>query len=77
MKRIFVDFNTLNSAPVDLVKLAAPEQASELPPLCNGERVILYDADGLEVEATVILDEEGWWLAAPDGDTWSDTIPAH
>lgn len=77
MKRIFVDFNTLNSAPVDLVKLAAPGswQESQLPQLLQGERVILYDADGLEVEATVIHDERHWWLAAPDGSTWRDTIP--
>lgn len=77
MKRVPVDFNTLNSEPVDLVKLASPGswQESELPPLENGERVLLYDGDGLEVEATIIHDEEGWWLAAPDGDTWRDNPP--
>ena len=78
MKRIPVDFNTLNSMPVDLVKVAAPGtwQEEELPPLCDGERVILYDGDGLEVEAIIIHDEKGWWMAAPDGDTWRDTNPA-
>jgi len=77
MKRLWVDFNTLSSAPVDLVKIAAPGSADEqaLPPLRQGERVLLYDADGLEVEATIIHDEAGWWLAAPDGATWRDTVP--
>ena len=77
MKRIRADFNTLDSAPEDLVKLAAPGswQEQELPPLQQGERVVLYDYDGLEVEATVIHDEAGWWLAAPDGSTWRDTTP--
>lgn len=77
MKRILADFNTLDSEPVDLVKLSAPGswQERRLPPLLKGERVILYDADGLEVEATVFYDEEGWWLAAPDATTWRDTIP--
>ena len=77
MKRIIADFNTLDSAPVDLVKLAAPRswQEQQLPPLRQGERVILYDYDGLEVEATVIHDDGGWWLAAPDVNTWRDTTP--
>lgn len=77
MKRILVDFNTLNSEPVDLVKVAAPGTAQEnrLPALESGERVILYDSDGLEVEATIIRDVEGWWMAAPDAGTWRDTVP--
>lgn len=78
MKRVPVDFNTLNSEPVDLVKIASPGswQEKELPPLEDGERVLLYDYDGLEVEATIIHDEQGWWLAAPDGDTWRDNPPS-
>jgi len=77
MKRVLADFNSLASAPVDLVKLAAPGswQEAQLLPLQHGERVILYDFDGLEVKATVIHDEQGWWLAAPDGATWRDTLP--
>ena len=77
LKRIEVDFNTLNSALEELVKLASPGswQEQRLPPLRQGERVLLYDADGLEVEATIIHDEAGWWLAAPDGATWRDTMP--
>ena len=46
MKRIHVDFNTLTSAPVGLVKYL---QEDERPALREGERVVLYDADGLEV----------------------------
>ncbi|GEM_PF-1096023 len=78
LKRIHADFNTLDSEPVDLVKLAAPGtwQERELPSLKQGERVILFDSDGLEVEATVIHDEDGWWLAAPDQMTWHDTKPS-
>jgi hypothetical protein len=66
-----------NSEPVDLVKLAAPgtPQEARLPVLEPGERVILYDSDGLEVEATVLRDAEGWWMAAPDAETWRDTAP--
>lgn len=77
MKRILAGFNTLDSAPVDLVKLAAPGswQEQQLPPLQQGERVVLYEHDGLEVEATVIHDEAGWWLAAPDRATRRDTTP--
>lgn len=78
MKRLWVDFNTLSSAPVDLVKIAAPGSADEqtLPALRQGERVLLYDADGLEVEAIIIHDSAGWWLALPDTSTWRDTVPA-
>lgn len=74
LRSIAVDFNTLNSAPVDLVKFAA-ESCHERPPLQPGEHVLLYDADGLEVEATLLYQAQGWWLAAPDGDTWRDTQP--
>ncbi len=74
MKRIHVDFNTMTSAPVDLVKLAGPGtwQEATLPSLADGERVLLYDADGLEVEAIVIHDTAGWWMASPDETTWHD-----
>ncbi len=48
MKRLFVDFNTLASEPVGLVKYL---QQGGQPPLWEGERVLLCDADGLEVEA--------------------------
>jgi hypothetical protein len=76
LKRIYVDFNTLTSAPEGLVKYL---QENGQPPLCEGERVVLYDADGLEVEAAIVPFETAWgecvWLASPDGATWRDTAP--
>lgn len=74
MKHISVDFNTLNSAPEDLVKF--PQDGT--PPLVEGERVMLTD-DELEVEATVVAYVTPWGehrlMAAPDADTWRDLIP--
>lgn len=74
-KRIHVDFNTLTSAPVGLVKYL---QEDGQPSLQEGERVVLYDADGLEVEATIVpfvtTQGERVWLAAPDAATWRDTV---
>ena len=76
MLRIHVDFNTLTSAPVGLVKHL---QEDGQPPLHEGERVMLFDADGLEVEATIVPYTTAWgedeWLAAPDEATWRDTVP--
>jgi hypothetical protein len=76
MKRLFVDFNTLTSAPVGLVKYP---QENGHPQLEEGERVTLYDADGLEVEATILpfvaASGERVLLAAPDEATWRDTVP--
>ncbi len=74
MKRIEVDFNTLMSEPVDLVKLgqAGTPNGDQLPPLCDGERVLLWEP-GLEVEANIIYDAEtNYWLARPDEATWRD-----
>jgi hypothetical protein len=76
MQRIHVDFNTLTSAPVGLVKYL---QEDGQPPLQEGERVVLYDADGLEVEATIVPFMTSWGervlLATPDEATWHDTVP--
>jgi len=76
MKRIHVDFNTLTSAPVGVVKYL---QEDGQPPLQEGERVLLFDADGLEVEATVEPYVTAWgervWVAAPNEATWRDTVP--
>lgn len=76
LKRIFVDFNTLTSAPVGLVKYL---QEDGQPPLEEGERVLLFDGEGLEVEATIVPYTAPWGshelLAAPDESTWRDTIP--
>jgi hypothetical protein len=76
VKRIQAEFTTLMSAPVGIMKPAAPSswQGKELPPLTDGERVTLFDAGGLEVEAAVIQDDAGWWIATPEDATWRDTV---
>lgn len=74
MKRIEVDFNTLTSEPVGLVKLGqeGTPNGDELPPLHDGERVILWEP-GLEVEAKIIYDAAyRYWMAKPDEATWHD-----
>ena len=77
MRRISVDFNTLTSEPVDLVKLgkAGTRNGDRLPALTDGERVLLYD-DELEVEAFIVYDPtDRYWMARPDDATWRD-LPA-
>lgn len=74
MKRVSVDFNTLNSAPVDLIKF--PQDGT--PPLVAGERVLFTDGE-LEVEAIIVSYATSWGehhlMAAPDRDTWRDLMP--
>ena len=70
MQRIYVDFNTLMSEPVDRVKVAPEESAdvTTMPWLRDGAKVLLYDEE-LEVEATLHFDAHyAYWLADPD---WS------
>lgn len=71
MKRIEVDFNTLTSEPVDLVKLAKVGTEAEygLPPLSEGERVLLWEP-GLEAEGTIVLYGGDYWMARPDTTTY-------
>lgn len=73
MKQLAVDFNTLDSEPIDLVKIAevGSERARELPSLEDGERVVLWEP-GLEVEAIIVLYEGRYWMARPDRSTWRD-----
>lgn len=72
LKHISVDFNTLNSAPVGLLKIADPLRIPEYHylHLQDGERVLLVDSD-LQAEGTIIL-RDGWILAKPDPDTYED-----
>lgn len=76
MKLIHVDFNSMTSAPVGLVKYLQQDGQS---PLREGEHVVLYDADGLEVEATVKIyvtaRGKKVFVAEPDEKTWHDTVP--
>ena len=74
MQRVRVDFNTLTSEPVGLVKLGrvGTPNGNRLPPLAVGERVILWE-EGLEVEATISFEvATNYWLATPDPATWHD-----
>ncbi|HEY7778702.1 MAG TPA: hypothetical protein VIC85_00695 [Ktedonobacterales bacterium] len=75
LKRMHVDFNTITSTPVGLVKYL--DDDGQLL-LAENERVVLVDADGLEVEATIVpyMTARGArvCLAAPDENTWCDTI---
>lgn len=75
MQRIFVDFNTMMSEPVDVVKLGV-EGINPLPPLCEGEQVLLTDGE-MEVQATVVLmPERRYWMARPDWSTRVDLTSA-
>lgn len=65
MNRISVDFNTIDSEPVDLVKIYRGFPLD----LQDGQRVLLYDEE-MEVEAVAVYDAEHHiWLAAPDWTT--------
>ncbi len=75
MRKIYVDFNTMMSEPVDLVKLGT-RQLLESSPFHEGERVILFDEE-MEVEATVHYSTSyHYWLAGPDWTTRVDLLPA-
>lgn len=74
MKKISVDFNTMMSEPVDVVKLGqvGTPNGDRLPPLQDGERVILYDEE-MQVEAIVRFNAANrYWLASPNWTTRVD-----
>lgn len=74
MKRISVDFNTMMSEPVDIVKLGqvGTPNGDRQPPLDDGERVLLYDEE-LQVEANMIFDAtHRYWFAMPEWKTRLD-----
>lgn len=76
MKRISVDFNTMMSESVDIVKLGQIEtpNGDRLPPVKDGERVLLYDEE-LQVKAAMIYDPDDYhWMAKPDRTTWTDVV---
>lgn len=75
MQKIYVDFNTMMSEPVDLVKLAADRKPDHAL-FHEGEHVILFDEE-MEVEATVRYNTRyHYWLAEPDWSTRVDLLPA-
>ena len=68
MQQVYVDFNTLNSEPVGVVKVGQVG-IDQLPPLHAGEQVMLYDEE-MEVVATIGYDPpSAMWLATPDWST--------
>jgi hypothetical protein len=70
MQRLVVDFNTMMSEPVDLVKLGV-EGINPLPALHEGEQVVLTDGE-MEIRATILfLPERRYWMARPD---WSTRV---
>lgn len=71
MKRIYADFNTMMSTPVGLVKLGMLGE-DDMPPLTPGERVLLWE-EGLEAEATIVQEPDGYLLAQPDTTTYRHT----
>lgn len=56
MRRIGLDFNTLNIEPAGLVKIAeiGSKREQELLPLQDSERVTLWEP-GLEVDVALVL----------------------
>lgn len=73
-KRIPCDIsNALTEGPGAgvLLALASPQEVAtgRIPLLADYERVILEEP-GLEVEAVVFRDSRGWWMAAPDSQTY-------
>jgi len=83
MKRIQGDFNTIASEPIDVIKFGTRQEREELPRLGlqAGERVLLFDGEGLEGEAILsrrshpLADGSDAWMADPDPATWRDTGP--
>ncbi len=77
MRRIPVDFNTLTSAPVGVVKFHAidPLAGESYEDLAIGEQVELYEDEAttaLVVKATLTERWHELWLATPDPATWQD-----
>lgn len=74
MRRIEVDFNTLNSAPIDMMKFhtVSPLDGTSYEDLQVGDQVELYEPEEeteLRVRATISGRYEGLWLATPDFST--------
>lgn len=82
LPQILVDFNSLNSAPVDRLKLGPAEGPDGDPDLAalglaRGQRVIFYD-DEITVEGTVdyvLAHGIPYWLGDPEWATQRATPP--
>jgi hypothetical protein len=76
LPRIMADFNSLNSTPLDRLKLGheGTPNGDALPPLRRGQRVLFYDEE-MEIEGTVdyvMLRGRRYWLGIPDWSTQRD-----
>lgn len=75
-----VDFNTMMADEQERVTLGQEGHPTgdRLPPLCEGERILLYDSE-MQVEGNVVIehfpDGRRIWLAVPDWSTQRDTKP--
>jgi hypothetical protein len=82
LPRILVDFNSLNSTPIDRLKLGpatGPDGDRDLEclRLMRGQRVLFYD-DEISVEGTVdyvLAHGLPYWLGDPDWSTQCATPP--
>jgi hypothetical protein len=77
VRHIMVDFNTLNSTPIDVLKLGeeGTPNGDRLCDLQSGERVLFFD-DEILVEGTVayeMVEGHRYWLGYPDWRTRRET----
>lgn len=78
MRRIYVDFNSINRDPQGRIALGqeGTPNGDDLPPLLPGERVVFYDSE-LEVTGTVqfeMVHDRRFWLGVPDWSTMRDLV---
>jgi hypothetical protein len=80
MHQISVDFNTMMADEQERVTLGQEGHSTgtRLPPLRDGERVLLFDSE-MRVEGNVVIerfpDGRRDWLATPDWSTVVHTKP--
>lgn len=82
LPRILVDFNSLNSTPVERLKLGPAEGPDGDPDLAalslvRGQRVVFFDSE-MQVEGTVDYVEhrgQPYWLGSPNWSTLVYTKP--
>jgi hypothetical protein len=76
MKRVYVDFNSMMRDERERVELGrvGTWQGDRLPPLCEGEQIVLFDEE-MEVLGVVEFDvAHQLWLAMPDWTTRRELV---